>query len=186
MSRKRNKGLDRRGRLMMLMWMSIWLVGSLWSGLHGGNGLLTAVWHGFLVMAGCMGLLLVGSWLWMLPEEQRRYNERVRRERENLRETFEYMGTIDDEDEDSPSEMDLDISIDDDVDFDITVNDPILDLAEYKEEKECYLSLKHIDKYRLARLREFIRETVEGCDVFDTMPTLFDDPLLQRKIEEIV
>lgn len=186
MSRKRNKGLDRRGRLMMLMWMSIWLGGSLWSGLHGGNDVLTAVWHGFLTMAGCMGVYLLGGYLYMLPEEQRRYNERVRRERENLRETFEYMGTIDEEDEGSPSEMDLDISIDDDVDFDITVNDPILDLAEYEEEKECYLSSEHIDRYRLARLREFIRETVEGCDVFDTMPTLFDDPLLQRKIEEIV
>ncbi len=85
MSRKRNKGLDRRGRLMLLMWMSIWLGGSLWSGLHGGNGLLTAVWHGFLVMAGCMGLLLVGSWLWMLPEEQRRYHERIERERDEKR-----------------------------------------------------------------------------------------------------
>ncbi|MBQ9554715.1 MAG: hypothetical protein IJV05_00665 [Muribaculaceae bacterium] len=186
MSRKRNKGLDRRGRLMMLMWMSIWLGGSLWSGLHGGNGVLAAVWHGFLVLAGCMGVYLLGCCIYIFPEVSRHERERIRRERENLRETFEYMGAIDDEEEDSPSEMDLDISIDDDVDFDITVNDQILDLAEYEEEKECYLSSEHIDRYRLARLREFIRETVEGCDVFDTMPTLFDDPLLQRQIEEMV
>ena len=96
------------------------------------------------------------------------------------------MGTIDNEDEDSPSEMDLDISIDNDVDFDITVNDPILDLAEYEEEKECYLSSEHIDRYRLARLREFIRETVNNCDIFDDLPTLFDAPLLQKETEELI
>ena len=172
---------------MMLMWMGIWLVGSLWSGLHSGNGLLTAVWHGFLVMVGCMVTYFVIFLITLLPDEQRRYNERVRREREDLRETFEYLGTIDEDDEgDTPSEMDLDISIDADVDFDITVNDPILDLAEYEEEKEHYLSSDHIDKYRLARLRDFIKETVNGCDVFDTLPTLFDDPLLQGEIEKMV
>ena len=80
MSRKRNKGLDRRGRLMMLMWMSIWLGGSLWSGLHGGNGVLTAVWHGFLVMAGCMGVYLFGCSLCSLPEMWRHELERQERE----------------------------------------------------------------------------------------------------------
>ena len=80
MSRKRNKGLDRRGRLMMLMWMSIWLGGSLWSGLHGGNGVLTAVWHGFLVMVGCMGLFLLGYCLRSLPEMWRHELERQERE----------------------------------------------------------------------------------------------------------
>ena len=87
MSRKRNKGLDRRGRLMMLMWMSIWLGGSLWSGLHGGNGVLTAVWHGFLVMAGCMGVYLFGCCLCSLPEMWRHELERQERE---LREKEEY------------------------------------------------------------------------------------------------
>lgn len=82
MSRKRNKGLDRRGRLMLLMWMGIWLAGGLWSGLHGGNGLLTAVWHGFLTMAGCMGLFLLGCCLYSFPEMCRQERERVRRERE--------------------------------------------------------------------------------------------------------
>lgn len=86
MSRKRNKGLDRRGRLMMLMWMSIWLGGSLWSGLHGGNGLLTAVWHGFLLLSGCAGVYLFGCCLYMLPEMWR--HERERQERE-LREKEE-------------------------------------------------------------------------------------------------
>ena len=81
MSRKRNKGLDRRGRLMMLMWMSIWLGGSLWSGLHGGNGVLTAVWHGFLTMAGCMGLFLLGCCLRSLPEMWRHELERIQKER---------------------------------------------------------------------------------------------------------
>ena len=80
MSRKRNKGLDRRGRLMMLMWMGIWLGGSLWSGLHEGNGLLTAVLHGFLVMAGCIGLFLLGYCLRSLPEMWRHELERQERE----------------------------------------------------------------------------------------------------------
>ena len=82
MSRKRNKGLDRRGRLMMLMWMSIWLGGSLWSGLHGGNGVLTAVWHGFLVLAGCAGVYLFGCCIYMFPEISRHERERIRRERD--------------------------------------------------------------------------------------------------------
>lgn len=86
MSRKRNKGLDRRGRLMMLMWMSIWLGGSLWSGLHEGNGVLTALWHGFLVLAGCMGVYLFGCCIYMFPEVSR--HERERQERE-LREKEE-------------------------------------------------------------------------------------------------
>lgn len=87
MSRKRNKGLDRRGWLMMLMWMSIWLGGSLWSGLHGGNGALTAVWHGFLTMAGCMGFFLLGCCLRSLPEMWRHELERQERE---IREKEEY------------------------------------------------------------------------------------------------
>ena len=86
MSRKRNKGLDRRGWLMMLMWMSIWLGGSLWSGLHGGNGVLTAVWHGFLTLAGCMSVYLLGCCIYMFPEVSR--HERERQERE-LREKEE-------------------------------------------------------------------------------------------------
>ena len=94
MSRKRNKGLDRRGRLMMLMWMSIWLGGSLWSGLHGGNGVLTAVWHGFLVMAGCMGVYLFGCSLCSLPEMWRHELERQERE---LREKEEYRRELLDE-----------------------------------------------------------------------------------------
>ncbi len=65
---------------MMLMWMSIWLGGSLWNGLHGGNGVLTAVWHGFLVMAGCMGLFLLGGCLRSLPEMWRHELERQERE----------------------------------------------------------------------------------------------------------
>lgn len=93
MSRKRNKGLNRRGRLMMLMWMSIWLGGSLWSGLHGGNGVLTAVWHGFLVMAGCMGVYLLWGCLRLLPEMWRRELERQERElrekEERRRELYE-------------------------------------------------------------------------------------------------
>ena len=89
MSRKKNKGLDRRGKLMVLMWLGIWLVGGLWSGLHGGNGLLTAVWHGFLTMAACMGLLFLGFLISICPEEQRRYNERIRREREEKRKLSE-------------------------------------------------------------------------------------------------
>ena len=93
MSRKRNKGLDRRGRLMMLMWMSIWLGGSLWSGLHGGNGVLTAVWHGFLVMAGCMGVYLLGGCLRSLPEMWRHELERqerdLREKEERRRELYE-------------------------------------------------------------------------------------------------
>lgn len=192
MSRKKNKGLDRRGKLMLLMWLGIWLVGSLWSGLHGGNGLLAAVWHGFLTMAGCMGLLFLGFLISICPEEQRRYNERIRREREEKeqrrRELLEGLNfyTDDDMDDDCPSETDLDIRMDHDVDFDITVSDPILDLTEYEEEKAHYLSLDHIDKYRLARLREFIRETVNNCDIFDDLPTLFDDPLLQKETEELV
>lgn len=72
---------------MMLMWMSIWLGGSLWSGLHGGNGVLTAVWHGFLVMAGCMGLFLLGGCLKSLPEMWRHELERQERE---IREKEEY------------------------------------------------------------------------------------------------
>ena len=80
MSRKKNKGLDRRGKLMVLMWLGIWLVGGLWSGLHGGNGLLTAVWHGFLTMAACMGLLLLGGCLRSLPEMWRQEVERQERE----------------------------------------------------------------------------------------------------------
>ena len=80
MSRKRNKGLDRRGRLMMLMWMSIWLCGSLWSGLHGGNDVLTAMWHGFLVMAGCMGVYLLGGCLCSVPELWRQEQERIERD----------------------------------------------------------------------------------------------------------
>lgn len=87
MSRKRNKGLDRRGRLMMLMWMSIWLGGSLWSGLHGGNGVLTAVWHGFLLLSGCAGVYLFGCCLYMLPEMWRHELERQERE---IREKEEY------------------------------------------------------------------------------------------------
>lgn len=82
MSRKRNKGLDRRGRLMMLMWMGIWLGGSLWSGLHGGNGVLTAVWHGFLVMAVCAVVYLFGCCIYMFPEISRHERERIRRERD--------------------------------------------------------------------------------------------------------
>ena len=82
MSRKRNKGLDRRGRLMMLMWMSIWLGGSLWSGLHGGNGLLTAVWHGFLLLSGCAGVYLFGCCIYIFPEVSRHERERIRRERD--------------------------------------------------------------------------------------------------------
>ena len=93
MSRKNNKGLDRRGRLMMLMWMSIWLGGSLWSGLHGGNGVLTAVWHGFLVMAGCMGVYLLGGCLHSLPEMWRHELERqerdLREKAERRRELYE-------------------------------------------------------------------------------------------------
>ena len=89
MSRKRNKGLDRRGWLMMLMWMSIWLGGSLWSGLHGGNGVLTAVWHGFLTMAGCMGVFLLIFLITLMPEEQRRYNERKRREIEKKKKEYD-------------------------------------------------------------------------------------------------
>ena len=88
MSRKKNKGLDRRGKLMMLMWMGIWLVGGLWSGLHGGNDVLTAVWHGFLVMAGCMGIYLLGGCLRSLPEMWRQEverQERELREKENRR-----------------------------------------------------------------------------------------------------
>ena len=94
MPRKKNKGLDRRGRLMMLMWMSIWLGGSLWSGLHGGNGVLTAVWHGFLVMAGCMGVYLFGCSLCSLPEMWRHELERQERE---LREKEEYRRELLDE-----------------------------------------------------------------------------------------
>ena len=93
MSRKRNKDLDRRGRLMMLMWMGIWLGGSLWSGLHGGNGMLTAVWHGFLVMAGCMGVYLLGGCLRSLPEMWRHELERqerdLREKEERRRELYE-------------------------------------------------------------------------------------------------
>ena len=93
MSRKRNKGLDRRGRLMMLMWMGIWLGGSLWSGLHGGNGVLTAVWHGFLTMAGCMGVYLLGGCLRSLPEMWRHELERqerdLREKEERRRELYE-------------------------------------------------------------------------------------------------
>ena len=93
MSRKRNKGLDRRGRLMMLMWMGIWLCGSLWSGLHGGNGVLTALWHGFLVMAGCMGVYLLGGCLRSLPEMWRHELERqerdLREKEERRRELYE-------------------------------------------------------------------------------------------------
>ena len=80
MSRKKNKGLDRRGKLMLLMWMGIWLAGGLWSGLHGGNGLLTAVWHGFLTMAASMGLFLLGGCLRSLPEMWRQEVERQERE----------------------------------------------------------------------------------------------------------
>ena len=83
MSRKKNKGLDRRGKLMLLMWLGIWLVGSLWSGLHGGNGLLTAVWHGFLTMAACMGMFLLGFCLRSLPEMWR---QEVKRQERELRE----------------------------------------------------------------------------------------------------
>lgn len=82
MPRKRNKGLDRRGRLMMLMWMSIWLGGSLWSGLHGGNGVLTAVWHGFLLLAGCAGVYLFGCCIYIFPEISPHERERIRRERD--------------------------------------------------------------------------------------------------------
>ena len=93
MSRKRNKGLDRRGRLMMLMWMSIWLGGSLWSGLHGGNDVLTAVWHGFLTMAGCMGVFLLGGGLRSLPEmwhqELERQERELREKEERRRELLE-------------------------------------------------------------------------------------------------
>lgn len=93
MSRKRNKSLDRRGLLMMLMWMSIWLGGSLWSGLHGGNGMLTALWHGFLVMAGCMGVYLLGGCLRSLPEMWRHELERqerdLREKEERRRELYE-------------------------------------------------------------------------------------------------
>ena len=89
MSRKRNKGLDRRGRLMMLMWMSIWLGGSLWSGLHGGNGVLTAVWHGFLVMAGCMGVYLFGCSLCSLPEMWRHERERRQHEIEEWQKEYD-------------------------------------------------------------------------------------------------
>ena len=67
---------------MLLMWMGIWLAGGLWSGLHGGNGLLTAVWHGFLTMAGCAGVYLFGCCLYLFPEMCRQERERVRRERE--------------------------------------------------------------------------------------------------------
>ena len=192
MSRKKNKGLDRRGKLMMLMWMGIWLVGGLWSGLHGGNGLLTAVWHGFLTMAGCMGLFLLGCCLYSFPEMCRQERERVRREREEKeqhgRELLAGLNleSADDIDDDCPSETDLDITMDHDVDFHITVNDPIVDLDEYEDEKERYLSASSIDLYRLARLREFIRETVNSCDIFDDLPTLFDDPLLQKEIEGLV
>ena len=80
MSRKKNKGLDRRGRWMLLMWTGIWLAGVLWSGLHGGNGLLTAVWHGFLTMAACMGVYLLGGCLLSLPEMWRQEVERQERE----------------------------------------------------------------------------------------------------------
>ena len=80
MSRKKNKGRDRRGKLMVLMWLGIWLAGGLWSGLHGGNGLLMAVWHGILTMAGCMGLLLLGFCLRSLPEMWRQEVERQERE----------------------------------------------------------------------------------------------------------
>ena len=82
MSRKRNKGLDRRGRMMWMMWMSIWLGGSLWSGLHWGNGVLTAVWHGFLTLAGCMGVYLLGYCIYIFPEISRHERERIRRERD--------------------------------------------------------------------------------------------------------
>ena len=111
MSRKRNKGLDRRGRLMMLMWMGIWLCGSLWSGLHGGNGVLTAVWHGFLVMAGCMGVYLLGGCLCSLPEMWRHELERqerdIREKEERRRELLEeierkYKGVPMDDDEHVP------------------------------------------------------------------------------------
>lgn len=89
MSRKKNKGLDRRGRLMMLMWMGIWLGGSLWSGLHGGNGVLTAVWHGFLTMAACMGLFLLGCCIYMFPEVSRQDRERKRRKIEEWQKEYE-------------------------------------------------------------------------------------------------
>ncbi len=111
MPRKRNKGLDRRGRLMMLMWMSIWLCGSLWSGLHGGNDVLTAVWHGFLVMAGCMGIFLLGCCLRSLPEmwrhelerQERELREKEERRREMLEEIErKYKGVPMDDDEHVP------------------------------------------------------------------------------------
>ena len=93
MSRKKNKGLDRRGKLMVLMWLGIWLGGSLWSGLHGGNGLLTAVWHGFLTMAACMGLLLLGFCLLSLPEmwrqEVKRQERELREKEDRRRELYE-------------------------------------------------------------------------------------------------
>ena len=87
---------------MMLMWMSIWLGGSLWSGLHGGNGVLTAVWHGFLVLTGCMGVYLFGCSLCSLPEMWRHELERqerdIREKEERRRELIEeierkYKGT---------------------------------------------------------------------------------------------
>ena len=89
MSRKRNKGLDRRGRLMMLMWMSIWLGGSLWSGLHGGNGVLTAMWHGFLVLAGCAGVYLFGCCIYMFPEISRHERERRQHEIEEWQKEYD-------------------------------------------------------------------------------------------------
>ena len=55
--------------------------------------MLTAVWHGFLVLAGCMGVYLLGCCIYMFPEVSRHERERIRREREEKeqrrRELFE-------------------------------------------------------------------------------------------------
>lgn len=50
---------------------------------------LAALWHGFLVMAACMGVYLLGGLLPILPEEQRRYNERRRREIEEWQKEYD-------------------------------------------------------------------------------------------------
>lgn len=168
--------------VMLLLWLLVnWEVG------------LGAAW---LVIYLAPDLMVIFSTKW---RKQRAVQARLAEEEKRRHELMRVMDSLygdnsdddvdddyDDVDDDSPSEMDLDITMDDDVDYDVTVNIPIRDLIEYEDEKDRYLSAATKDLYRLARLRDFIRETVENCDPFDTLPKLFDDPLLQNDIEQLV
>lgn len=132
-------------------------------------GTMEPLQHGLLVYCCVVVVVLLVVFVRHFPSELRRKAEEAKREREALRMVSRELDVEDSDD--FPSILDLDVRQYNEVDYEIDVSfNTIKDLQEYEDEKLEYLTANHVDKYRLARLREFIERTNANLGICDSPP----------------